>query len=232
MSVARQTLVAAADLPELVSRYVERNVPVDEPSGAGVRFTQVGEMQPKPGRWRAFRAEQEIAVDRVEFEWRATFRMAPLVSLRLRDWYRAGAGGLDGRLGGIPVVRASGEEVNRGEAIRYLAELPWAPQAIALNSALGWREVDASTVEVSTCVGGARVAVSLRFDDQGDIVAASTDARPRMVGKQIVDTPWRGVFGEYRTFGGVRLPTTAEVSWLLPKGPWTYFRGTVTGWCT
>jgi hypothetical protein len=231
MSVATQLPLAPAELPELMRRYVERNVPVDEQSGAGVRFTQVGEMQPKPGRWRAFRAKQEIAVDRVEFEWRAVFRMAPLVSLRVRDWYRAGTGGLDGRLWGIPVVRASGEEVNRGEAIRYLAELPWAPQAIVLNPALSWREIDASTVEVSTVVGRSRVAVSMRFNDQGDIVAGSTASRPRLVGKQVVDTPWSGVFGEYRTFGGVRLPTSAEVSWLLPDGPWTYFRGTVTGWC-
>ena len=83
---------------------------------------------------------------------------------------------------------------------------------------------------MSTFVGRSRVAVSLRFDDQGDIVAASTDARPRMVGKQIVETPWSGVFGGDRTFAGVRLPMSAEVSWLLPAGPWTYFRGRVTGW--
>ncbi len=51
-----------------------------------------------------------------------------------------------------------------------------------------------------------------------------------MVGKQVVDTPWSGVFGEYREFNGVRLPTTGEVSWLLSDGPFTYFRGRVTGW--
>ena len=218
-------------LPELVRRYFERNVPADQQVRSAVHFTQVGEMQLKPGRWLPFRAEQEIAVDRVEFAWRASFRAAPLVSVRVQDWYRAGVGGLDVRLWGVvPVVRASGEQFARGEAMRYLAELAWAPQAMVANPALEWRQVDESTVEVATRVARERVAVLLHFDAAGDIVGASTEARPRMVGKQVVDTPWSGAFGEYREFNGVRLPATAEVSWLLSDGPFTYFRGRVTGW--
>jgi hypothetical protein len=214
-----------------VRRYIERSVPADQPVRSAVHFTQVGEMQLKPGRWLPFRAEQEMAVDCVEFAWRANFRAAPLVSVRVRDWYRSGVGGLDGRLWGVfPVVHASGEQVARGEAMRYLAELPWAPQAMATNPALEWRQVDESTVEVATRGARERVAVQLHFDAVGDIVRASTDVRPRMVGKQVVDTPWSGVFGEYREFDGVRLPATAEASWLLSDGPFTYFRGRVTGW--
>jgi uncharacterized protein DUF6544 len=218
-------------LPELVRRYIERNVPVDQQGRSAVHFTQVGEMQLKPGRWLPFRAEQEMAVDRVEFAWRANFRAGPLVSVRVRDWYRSGAGGLDGRLWGVvPVVHANGEQVDRGEAMRYLAELAWAPQAMATNPALEWRQVDESTVEVATRVARERVAMLLHFDAAGDIVGASTEARPRMVGKQVVDAPWSAVLGEYREFNGVRLPATAEVSWLLSDGPFTYFRGRVTGW--
>jgi hypothetical protein len=219
-------------LPELVRRYVERNVPADQQLRSLVHLTQVGAMQLKPGRrWLPFRAEQDIAVDRVEFAWRARFRAAPLVSLRVQDWYRSGVGGLDARLWGVfPVVHASGEQVARGEAMRYLAELPWVPQAMVGNPALDWRPVDESTVEVATRVARKRVALLLHFDAAGDIVGGSTDARPRMIGKQVVDTAWSGVFGDYRKFNGVRLPATAEVAWLLPDGRFTYFRGRVTGW--
>ena len=221
----------AGGIPEPVRRYVERNVPADQLGRSAVHFTQVGDMQLKPGRWLPFRAEQDIAVDRVEFAWHANFRAARLVSVRVRDWYRSGVGGLDVRLWGVvPVVRASGEQFARGEAMRYLAELAWAPQAMVTNPALEWRVVDESTVEVATRVARERVAVLLHFDAAGDIVGMSTDARPRMVGKQVVDTPWSGVFGEYREFNGIRLPTIGEVSWLLPDGPFTYFRGRVTGW--
>jgi hypothetical protein len=220
-----------SDLPELVRCYVERCVPADQPGRSAVHFTQIGDMQMKPGRWLPFRAEQYMAVDRVEFAWRASFLVAGLVSVRVRDWYRSGVGGLDVRLWGVvPVVRASGEQFARGEAMRYLAELAWAPQAMVTNPALEWRAVDESTVEVATHISRERVAVQLHFDAAGDIVGMSTGARPRMVGKEVVDTPWSGVFGEYREFNGVRLPTTGEVSWLLSDGPFTYFRGRVTGW--
>jgi hypothetical protein len=221
----------AADLPDLVSRYVERNVSLDRLHRQRVRFSQVGEMQLKPGRWMPFRAEQEMVVEAVGFIWRATFRPVPFVPLRVRDWYRAGAAGLDVRLWGLlPVVHARGRQITRGEAIRYLVELPLAPQAMALNTELEWRAVDESTAEVTMLAGGGRVTAMLHFDDAGDIVAASAEARPRTVGKQVVDTPFRGLFGEYREFDGVRLPTTAEVSWLLPDGPFTYFRCRITDW--
>jgi hypothetical protein len=101
---------------------------------------------------------------------------------------------------------------------------------MALNPELDWHAVDESTVEVAALGGGERVVARLHFDDAGDIVAASAEARPRTVGKQVVDTPFRGLFGEYREFDGVRLPTTAEVSWLLPDGPFTYFRCRITDW--
>ena len=236
MSVAASSAMAPpswvrAGLPDLVRRYVERNVPADQLGRSAVHFAQVGGMQLKPGRWLPFRAEQEMAVDRVEFAWRANFRAARLVSVHVRDWYRSGVGGLDVRLWGVvPVVRASGVQFARGEAMRYLAELAWAPQAMVTNPALEWRQVDQSTVEVATRIARERVAVLLHFDAAGDIVGMSTDARPRMAGKQVVETPWSGVFGEYREFNGVRLPTTGEVSWLLSDGPFTYFRGRVTGW--
>lgn len=186
-------------------------------------------MQLKPGRWLPFAAEQEMALDRIEFTWAARFRIAPLIWLRVRDWYREGDGGLDGRLfGRFPIVRAGGVEVARGEAMRYLAELAWAPHAMSSNRALEWREIDAATIEVATLVGDVRVAVMLHFDSQGDITAASADARARMVGKQSVPTPFRGSYGDYRVVNSVRLPTSAEVAWLLPEGPFTYFRARLT----
>ncbi len=230
MSVPQRTFARTTrGLPDLVRHYVERNVPAAAMRAPRVRFSELGEMQLRPGRWSPFLAEQEMDADRVEFAWHATFRAAPLVSLRVRDWYRAGAAGLDVRLWGVPVVRASGEDVARGEAMRYLAELVWVPQAFVSNRALEWREVDESRVEVATRVGPERVAVTLRFDDAGDIVAMSAE-RPRRVGKEVVDTPWSGVFGNYRELDGVRLPTTGEVSWLLPDGLFTYFRCTLTAW--
>jgi uncharacterized protein DUF6544 len=219
--------VAWADLPPLVANFVERNVPPGTLPGR-VRFAQAGQMQLKPGRWLRFEAEQEAATEQVEFSWRARFPIAPLVALRVDDWYRAGDGALEVRLFGLPIKRSQGLEVARGEAMRYLAELPWVPQAFVANRELEWREVDAKTVEAATVIAGSRAAVRLHFDDAGDIVAASAQDRPRAVGKTAVATPFAGEYGDYQLFDGVRLPTTAAVRWELADGPFVYFRGRIT----
>ena len=39
---------------------------------------------------------------------------------------------------------------------------------------------------------------------------------------------WRGRFSDYRDLGGCRIPTRAEVEWVLDTGPFTCWRGEVT----
>jgi hypothetical protein len=186
-------------------------------------------MQVKPGRWLPFRATQDLSAARVEFNWDARFRVAPLVSLRVADWYRDGDGGLEGRIWGlVRILRARGSETARAEAARYLSELPWVPYALVVNGELEWRALDDLTVEVATPVASTRVAVRLHFDADGDITGVSAEARPRLEGKRTVERPFRGTFGDYRELGGVRVPTTAEVAWELPAGPFPYFRCRVT----
>ena len=149
-----------------------------------------------------------------------------------RTWsstgYRAGEGALVVRLFGMPLKMLRGDAVTKGEAMRCLAELPWAPAAMAHNHELQWREMDERTVEVATSVAGPRLAVLLRFDDAGDVVVASCDDRPRAVGRSSIETPWAGEFSEYRVLGGVRVPARVEVRWDLPEGPFVYFRGQLT----
>jgi hypothetical protein len=77
-------------LPDIVQHYVERNVPPAALNIPRVRFSELGEMQLRPGRWSPFLAEQEMDADRVEFAWHANFRAVPLVSLRVRDLVSSG----------------------------------------------------------------------------------------------------------------------------------------------
>jgi len=221
--------IASSEPPPLLQRFLARTVRDGERHAARVRFEQVGEMQLRPGRWTPFRATQESRLDRVEFDWRATFRIGPLLRIRVVDWYREGEGALEARLFGlVPVMRSSGEAVAKGEAVRYLAEIPWFPCAVTANAELEWRGLDERSVEVATHVAGERTAVRLLFDAAGDIVASSADARPRMEGKEIVERPFGGSFGDHAELAGVRVPTSAEVYWELPEGRFPYFRARIT----
>ena len=216
-------------LPSLVTRYLERALPHGYARVDETVVKQLGEMWLKPGgRAIRFFASETFDVHEVAFWWRARFRLLPLVSLHVVDGFKDGRGILEGRLFGVPVMRQKGPDVSVGEAMRYLAELVWAPHAMIANRHLEWREVDDRTVEVVTSVGSTRAAVRLEFNAAGDIVGVRSDARPYREGKTYVPRSWSGSFGDYALFGeGTRIPTRGEVRWELPDGPYTYWRGTI-----
>lgn len=217
------------DLPEAIARYVERALPSHERVPRIVRIAQEGEMRQKPGgRALRFTAVQRIAVDRVAFSWRARFPILGPLALRVLDGYGDARGMLELRVLGLPLKRQTGPEVTGGEALRYLAELPWAPHAIAHNRELEWRELDRRRVEVATRVGGERLAVEVELDDSGDIVRCSSRMRLLEVDGAWVRTPWAGEFASYEWLGGTRIPTRAEVSWELESGRFVYWRGRIT----
>jgi len=169
-----------------------------------------------------------IGIREPGFVWRARMQAAPLVSAHILDYYLDGEGLLEARLfGSWRLARAVGPQVSKGELMRYLAELAWAPHAMLLNPRLTWREIDATTVEVSAESQAGLVRVRLVFED-GDLARIEADDRPRAVGRRLVPTRWEGRCCDYREMEGCRIPTRAAVSWLLEDGPFEYWRGSVT----
>ena len=215
-------------LPARIRDYVSRALPRPQPVTDRVTVRQTGEMVLKPGAVpRPFTATEVLATHQVDFTWQARLPILGPLSLHVTDSYSHGQGLLQIRPLGLPLQSKRGPELAAGEAFRYLAELPWVPQAILLNPELEWREIDADVVEVATRLAGTRVAVELTFDRNGDIVQASA-RRPRVEANG-EPTAWIGVYSDYRELSGVRLPTRGEVRWELPAGPFTYWRGAITG---
>ncbi len=216
-------------VPSAILRFHAQAVRPRARNARVVRLEQQGEMRLGPDRaWQPFVAEEYFAVQTVAFVWQARVRMAPLFSAIVIDRYTHGHGELDARLfNTLRVAHAAGPDIDRGEVLRYLAELPWVPQAIVANGALDWSSLDDHDVLVSTGTGTSRCTVTLHLDDAGDIVGASA-LRPRSVGEATVPTPWGGAFSAYADLAGMRVPTHAEVWWELPSGRFVYWRGDVT----
>jgi hypothetical protein len=217
-----------ATLPLPVRRYFERSLPSGSAVPRQLRIGQEGQMWLKPGsRAMRFTATEVFAVDRIAFSWQARFPLFGPLAMKVVDGYADGDGELAVRLLGLPIQRQRGPETSIGEALRYLAELPWVPHAIGHNSGLEWRQLDERSVEVATHLGPERLRVLTEFDTRGDIVRTAA-TRPRLDGKTWVPTPWAGEFGDYKVLSGIRLPTSAEVYWELPAGRYVYWRGRVT----
>ena len=152
----------------------------------------------------------------------------PLLSAHILDCYVDGAGLLEVRLNGsLLLAGVAGPEASKGELIRYLAELVWAPHAIQHNPQLSWREIDRTTVEVSaeSLVGPARVRLLV---ENGNITAMEADDRPRAAGRRAIPSRWRACCWDYCEMDGIRIPSRAAVSWLLEDGLFEYWRGKVT----
>jgi hypothetical protein len=153
------TAAETEHLPEVIRSYLGRSLPHDPFGPTTVRVQQSGEMWKKPGaRPMHFEATEDFAVDRVAFTWRARFPIVEPLAMTVVDEFADGEGRLRVSLFG-PMQTQIGPETNLGEAMRYLAELAWAPQAIAANRELEWREIDDHGVEVSCDVAQARARV-------------------------------------------------------------------------
>ncbi len=180
---------------------------------------QRGVMWQRPGGpAMAFSAEQHIDGRALAFRWTAHFRVAGVLPLTVIDAFEGRHGYLEVRPLGIRVSRSAGAEFDVGEAQRLLAELPWCPYALD-HPELQWTGVDASRVRVA--LGEAEV--TLEVDGDGRVLRAHA-LRLAQVAGGFERRAWRGEFGEYREFEGMRLPSSARVFWDLADGPFEYFR--------
>jgi len=203
-----------------------------EMSRKTVKLKQTGRMKQRLGAtsWMSFTATQTIDTGECAFDWRA--RVGPFGMISVRDALQGGQGRLDVMaLGVIPVARAErSSALMRGELMRYLAELAWAPDAILFNTTLRWREDGPDRLAVSAGVGETAAEVTLTLDGEGRIAGAFAPDRPRSATAPVLPTPWRGRFSDYRRHGNIWLPFAGEVAWEIDGKETIYWQGQIEHW--
>lgn len=95
------------------------------------------------------------------------------------------------------------------------------------HESLDWTAVGPLTLRVRDRDDLSGTTVDVEMSEEGHPLVCRAD-RPRLVGKQMVLTPWSGIGSEFRDWEGLRVPSRVEASWSLPDGPFTYYRGEVT----
>ncbi|MBK7889396.1 MAG: hypothetical protein IPJ84_00650 [Bdellovibrionales bacterium] len=222
--------VTLSTLPLLVQNYLRLAVKNPERRYHHVEFRQSGRFWLKAGGpGLPFAANQVMAIGQPGFSWLAKIEIPPLhfvVCDRLID----GTGALQARLFGIVPLASGGDDLLRGELLRYLAEIPWAPTTILQDAELRWREINGRTVEVRRRVGEVDAGIELHFNDDGLIDRTWTKERVFNQGGHSRQVPWEGRFSNYAQHGEFFIPQHGEVSWLLESGPFTYFKGDITSY--
>jgi hypothetical protein len=200
----------------------------------GIKLEQTGEM--KLGlhskTWLPFRAQQSMSIKSCAFSWRAKFW--PFGFLSVVDALEADRGQLNvTAFGLIPLVRTPPTAaLTKGEMLRYLAELPFAPDAMLHNTSLTWRELGSNQFAVSQGQASARAEVIFTLDADGRVGDVMAQDRPRSATPPVLPTPWHGTFSDYRCYEGRWLPCAGQVAWVIDGQEVPYWRGIVTNWAT
>jgi hypothetical protein len=162
---------------------------------------------------------QLFTADPPGFVWLGNIRMAPCVWVDARDMSVAGEGSMRVLLDDtVPIVDARGPEIDQGAALRLLAEMVWYPTSLFDGRSVTWSAVDAHHARATLRVGGQEVTGMFEFGPDG--LPVRMDAL-RSMGKAGL-RPWGGVYKDFRTASGMRVPFEAEVIWQLDSGPFTY----------
>jgi hypothetical protein len=218
-----------AGLPAPVARYFEFALTPGRPLIRRARLQQTGVMRSRAGApWYSFTAAEHFSVAPPGFVWDASMRMAPFISVRIRDAYLGGEGISAATIAGLIGLgsQRGTPEVASASLVRYLAEAVWLPTALLPSEGVGWTAVDERTARATLSDGVTTVSLDVHFDERGEIVRVAT-TRYRDVDGVPVLTPWEGHFRDYAPIEGMMIPRTAEVAWALPEGPLSVWRGRI-----
>jgi hypothetical protein len=215
-------------VPAPVARFLRRTLPEGQRMIRTARLRQEGEFSIN-GTWRRLEATQVIAAMPPAFMWDATISAAPFMPVYVRDSYVGSHGSMRASVLAVyPIVSQSGTpELDAGALMRYLGEAVWAPTRLLPGRGLTWQALDDHSAIATLTDGPTSVSLQFRFDGPGDVVEIYAPDRFREVNGAYVPTPWRVRALGYDVRDGMRLMSSAVAEWVLPEGPFAYWRGRI-----
>jgi hypothetical protein len=214
-------------LPEAARRYLEHAIAPGTVLASSVRLRMHGQI--KLERWLPFVAEQVIRGGQ-EMIWRAAVRRSGM-TIRGFDRFVDGEGAMQWKLFGIiPVMKASGPNINRSAAGRVKAESVWLP-SILCGDDVSWTAEDSLHPNAHFTVRTDTQPLALTIDDKGRLKSIKLQRWGNPEGGEFHDAPFGGVVEKEGTFGGYTIPTCVRIGWHFgtdrfePDGE--FFRATV-----
>jgi hypothetical protein len=184
-----------------------------------VEWEEEGELRSSPrARWIPFRARHRLEAARTTFRWDAMLGTGALTRTAVTDACDDGRGWSVAKAAGIlPVARVTGPEMDRGQVMRWLADVARCPSALILHPGLEASATGEDGLLLRDAAGPADAVVEVRLAPDGAPVAIR-GMRPGMEGRRFVVRPWSGTMGSPLEWEGLRVPTRLEAAWEYPEG--------------
>ncbi len=213
-------------LPSPVQRWLKNSGIVGQKRIITMYLKQSGMMKLKPDqkKWTKSEAEQYITTHKPGFIWKVNMSMIPLVNVTGRDIFIDGEGSMQIKIATlIPVVNVEGnEKADQSTLQRYLMELMWYPSA-AISEYITWESIDEHSAKATMTYNGTPGSVTFHFDEDGDVIKTSA-FRYKDTDKNAPLVECIGEIKENRIVDGLKIPTKADISWVLDEGVFTWYK--------
>jgi uncharacterized protein DUF6920 len=198
-------------LPEPARRYLVHAVAPDTcPTGA-VRLRMHGRI--KIGAWKPFRAEQLLHADH-GLIWRARVGRG-LLAARGFDAWLDGRGAMQWKIAGlIPIVRATGPDVDRSGAGRFHAESVWLPDTLLPSfSGVEWSLEDEDQPVALLASHGATSRLHFHIGPEGRLEALTLERWGNPGGGAFAIHPFSVMVEKEASFQGRTIPVRLRAAW-------------------
>jgi hypothetical protein len=214
-----------ARLPHAVQRYLRATGMVGHPKIHSYRIRFSGRIRSAPdAAWMPFEADQHSFSSSPA---RLFLMRARMFAVPVEAWHRLVGGQATMKvkvLGLVPMVNASGDVMDRSEAVTLFNDMCLLAPGTLIDESIRWEPVDARTARAHFTHYGQIITATLFFGDDGLLTNFVSNDRSRASadGKSFTPLPFSTPVRDYRTFGAARLATHGEARWRLPEGEFTY----------
>lgn len=217
-----------AGLPAPVARYIRRTGALGKPKVVTLSAEMRGRIRGGPSEnWMPFRAQQIStfgALPQRLFYLDARRAGLPVTVFHVFD--DSGATMRGKVLSLVPILDASGPQMDRGETVTIFNDLVVLAPAAIPDAVIAWELLDTRHVKGTFTRGDQTVSAQLVFDDDGDLVDFVSEDRLRASGdgKSFTRMLWNTPVGQYRDMGGRRVASSGSAAWAAPspEGHFTY----------
>jgi len=213
-------------LPVVVRKWLTSVGVIGQERVRFIKFSQRGQMKLNQDQeeWINAKAKQYVRLHEPAFLWHVDLPMLPMINTKGRDHFINGKASMQVYIGSlIPVVNVkNNEKTNESSLSRFLLELPLYPTA-ALEEYIIWEGTDELSAKAILSYNNMTVEAIFCFDEKSKLRRIEA-LRYKENDEKAKRIPCFGEIKAYETFGGMKIPSKIDITWLLNDGEYTWYK--------